>query len=555
MSEVDASPRKYALRRKQALEQERSSWLPEWKDVSNIIIPWRGRYATTDAGRNQHSSKTKNIYDSTATRAHGVLEAGLMAGNTSPARQWFRLKTPDDSLNEYHSVKLWLDDSVKVMRGVFARSNTYKMLRALYGELGGFGIGCAIMEQHQRETVHHNWLTAGEYCVAANDEGKVDTILREFPMTVEQVVKKFGIENVSTTLKNRWDRHDYNGYVDILHIIEPRHKRNPLSMMAKDKPFKSVYFESKGGEEKTLRESGYNKFPGLCPRWALATSTDVYSMSPASVALPHVKQLQQQQLRKAQAIDYMTKPPLVMPSSMVNQPYNTLPSGVTFSDDVNGGVRTAFEVKLNLEHLLRDIEDVRNQIEEAFFTDLFLMLANDDRSGTTAHEIALRHEEKLLMLGPMLESLYGEGLEPLVENTFLECLNAGLLPPIPKELEGVELSIEFVSTLAQAQRAVGVQSLDRVIGTIANIASFRPEAADKLDVDKAIDEYADAFGVDPSVIVANEDVVKIRDARAKAQAQREQMEALPGMASAMKDAAAANGGQMPALTGYGGTGL
>jgi len=397
-------------------------------------------------------------------------------------------------------------------------------------------------------------MTAGEYCLAANQNGKVDTILREFAMTVENVVGMFGIANVSQSVKNQYERHNYNAYVDVIHLIEPRKERNLRSRLNKDKAFKSCYYESKGSEEKVLKEGGYDNFPGLAPRWSLATSTDVYSAGPGSHALPHVKELQHMKLRKAQAIDYMTKPPLQMPSSMQSRPFNTMPNGITFTDDTSKGIKTAFEVRLDLGHLLEDIRDVREQVNQAFFTDLFMMLANDTRSGTTAQEIAMRHEEKLLMLGPVLENLYGEALEPLVENTFLMCLEADLFPPIPKELEGVELNIEFVSTLAQAQRAVGVQSLDRVIGTIANIAQFRPEAADKLDVDKAIDEYADAYGVDPSLMVANEKVAIIRKARNDLQAAQQMAELSTKMPQP-----AQGGGQpqsaAPPLTGYGGTGL
>lgn len=552
MATETISPRKYALKRKTALENERSSWLPELKDVSENIVPWRGRFTTTETNRNQHTSRLKKLYDSTGTRAHAVLEAGLMSGNTSPARPWFRLKTPDATLNEFHSVKEWLDDSAKIMRTVFSRANTYKMLRAIYAELGAFGVGVAIGDRSYNTVIHHNWLTAGEYCLAANQDGKIDTIMREYAATVEQVVNTFGLANVSDSVKHRWERFDYNSYVDVIHLIEPRRQRNMRSKLAKDKAFKSCYYEAKGSEDKVLRESGYDRFPGLAPRWGLATSTDVYCPGPGAHALPHVKELQHLKLRKAQAVDYLTKPPLQMPSSMASRPYSTLPGGITFTDDTSKGVRTQFETRLDLSHLQADIADIRAQIKEAFFYDLFLMLANDTRSGTTAHEIALRHEEKLLMLGPVLENLYGECLQPLVEDTFVACFEAGVLPPPPSELNEQDIQIEFVSTLAQAQRTVGVQALDRVIGTVANIAAFRPEAADKLDVDKAVDEYADAFGVDPSIIVANDKVAIVRKARddlAAAQNAAELATKMPQAAGAVEQQG------MPPLTGYGGTGL
>lgn len=559
-TEGKLSKRQYAIKRKVALDAERDTWLPEWKDITSYIAPWRGRYQTADANRNKHSAKTKNIYDMCATRAHGVLEAGLMAGNTSPARPWFRLKTPDDALNEYHAVRVWLDDVSKILRLIFAKSNTYKMLRATYAELSLFSVSASIMDRSFNTVVHHNWLTAGEYSVGANDEGRVDTISREFSMTVEQLVAKFGYDNCSKFVRDQYDRFNYNKPVDVLHLIEPRKDRNPYGKTSKDKPFKSCYYELKGTEDNTLRESGYDRFPALVPRWMLATSTDLYGAGPGSIALPHVKQLQQMQLRKAQAIDYQTRPPLQLPSSLTHKPYNLLPGGNTFVSDTSqqGGIRTAFEAQLDIQALLLDIQDVRKQIKDVFFEELFLMLANDDRSGVTAYEIARRHEEKLLMLGPVLENLYGECLEPLVEDTFIFALQDGVLPPPPPEMQGQELSIEFVSTLAQAQRAVGMQSVDRLLGAVGNIAQIRPEAVDKLDIDKIIDEYADAYGVDPSLVIANDKVVVIRQKRAELEAAQQQQAALPGAARAARDLSEAGvdpSQAAPSLTGYSGGGL
>lgn len=38
------------------------------------------------------------------------------------------------------------------------------------------------------------------------------------------------------------------------------------------------------------------------------------------------------------------------------------------------------------------------------------------------------------------------------------------LPPPPPELEGMDLQVDFISPLAQAQRAVGTAAIDRVVG-------------------------------------------------------------------------------------------
>ncbi|WP_288080831.1 portal protein, partial [Pseudomonas sp.] len=311
----------------------------------------------------------------------------------------------------------------------------------------------------------------------------------------------------------------------------------------------SCYFEQGMDADKVLRESGFEQFPVLAPRWAVR-SGDVYGHSPGMEALGDIKQLQHEQLRKAQGIDYKTKPPLQVPISMKNRDVEALPGGVSFVDmsGPTGGIKTAFEVNLDLSHLLLDIQDVRTRIRSSFYADLFLMLANQTDSRMTATEVAERHEEKLLMLGPVLERLQNELLDPLIEMAFDYMMEAGIVPPPPDELQGMELNVEYVSMLSQAQRAVGTNSIDRFIGTMGQVAQAKPEILDNIDADKLADTYADMLGVDPELLVPPEKVQAIRDQRAQAQAQAAQQQQIANGAQAARNLSAANTGGKNALT-------
>ncbi len=296
----------------------------------------------------------------------------------------------------------------------------------------------------------------------------------------------------------------------------------------------SYTFEVGGNPKDFLRESGYKDFPALVPRWATAGG-DIYGNSPGMECLGDVKQLQHEQLRKAQVIDYQTKPPLQVPTAMKNRDVESLPGGISFYDGQTAGIKTAFEVNLNLQHLLGDIQDVRERIRGGFYADLFLMLANATDTRMTATEVAERHEEKLLMLGPVMERLHNELLDPLIDMTFQRMLEAGAIPPPPQELQGMELSVEFVSMLAQAQRAIGTNSVDRYVANLGSVASFKPEVLDKFDADKWADAYADMLGVDPNLIVGTDQVAVVRQARAKMDAQRAQMEQVKQMSEVGKN--------------------
>ncbi len=530
-----------------ALKTERDSWMTHWQELSEYLLPRSGKFLNSkqNDGRRRHN----RIYDSTGTRALRVLAAGMMAGMTSPARPWFRLTTADPELDESAGVKSWLADVTRLMQMVFARSNTYRSLHGIYEELGAFGTGASILVNDFDTVIHHHPLTIGEYAIATNYKGEVNTLFREFKMTVGQMVAEFGKDKVSTSVRSLYENKRLDVWIPVLHCIEPRLDREQGKRDSKNMAFRSVYIDPAANDGKVLRESGFNEFPAIAPRWS-ASGGDVYGNSPGMESLGDIKQLQHEQLRKAQAIDYQTNPPLQMPVSAKGQEVNTLPGGVSYVDTNNpqGGIRSAFEVPLRLDYLLEDIRDVRERIKGSFYADLFLMLSGSNIGTMTATEVAERHEEKLLMLGPVLERLHNEMLYPMIDLAFNAMAEAGILPSPPPELQGMELRAEFVSMLAQAQRAVGTNSIDRFVGNLGVVAGIKPDVLDKFDSDRWADAYADMLGVDPELIVPGEQVAIIRQQRAQAQAQvREQAVAAQGAAVA-KDLSIAGGGGPEGLT-------
>jgi hypothetical protein len=533
--------REIALQRWGQLVIDRSSWFDHWRELAHWTLPRSGRFLDTSAASapNRGEKKHGHILDNTAQRSVGITTAGLMSGASSPARPWFKLRTPHDDLNERPAAKQWLNIVEKRMRDIFNQSNTYRALRQMYQELVVFGTGADIVLEDFENVLHNYPMTIGEYAIDTNDKGLVDTVYRKFDMRVGQLVQKFGYARCSQTVQNMYDRRSLNAYIPVLHAIEPRRERNPLKATNTNMPWSSCYYEVGGNDQDYLRESGFQFFPGLLPRWE-TRAADVYGSSPGMMALGDTKQLQQEQLRKSQGIDFLSLPPLQAPA---NTKVNMTPGSVTYVDTTNNPIKNLMDVRLDLQHLLADIQDVRGRIERAYYVDMFLLIIGDSRiQPATAREIAERHEEKLLMLGPVLESLHDEMLSPLIEIAFSYMLRGGLIPPPPREMENIPLVVQFVSLLAQAQRLVGLSSIDRLLGTVLNAASIVPQMAtmfDKIDTDQLVDVYADTLGVDPTLIVADDQVAFIRAERQQQMQQQQAIEAAPQVAKAAKDAAQA----------------
>lgn len=523
-----------------SLKNERQSWIPHWREISEVLTPRSGRFLVTD--NNKGDKRHQNIIDNSGTRALRTLSGGMMAGLTSPARPWFRLTTMSPELDESYDVKVWMSQVTSLMQMIFNRSNVYRALHTAYEEMGAFGTSAIIVLDDFDHVVHCMPLTIGEYAIATDARGRVDTLYREFRLTVSSMVREFSYSNCSSRVQGLYDQHRWDEWITVINAIEPREERDPSKLDNKNMPFRSVYFEEGAEKGKLLRESGFRNFPCLVGRWAVSGG-DIYGTSPGMEALGDLRQLQQEQLRKSQAIDYQSNPPILLPADMKDDASAIVPGGTIFVDSTAQSqiVRSAYEVNLNLQYLLPDIQDIRQRIDEAFYKDIFLMLTEQRIDRMTATEVAERHEEKMLMLGPVLDRLNNEMLDPLITLVFQRMIEANLVPPVPDELNGMELNVDFISILAQSQKAITTNAVDRFINNLGVVAQMKPEAMDKFDADYWVDAYADSLGIDPRYIVSGKQVALIRQQRAEQQQAAQQMAAAQQLASTAKDLSSAVG--------------
>jgi len=534
LSGVDSGKKSAAYKRYKKLENDRYSWRNHWMEITDYLLPRRGRYlieSQASKGRKRNSK----IVDNTGGHSLRTLSAGMMSGLTSPARPWFRLQTTDESTMERPGVKNWFAEAEAIIRRVLAGSNFYNTMSTAYTELGAFGTHAILRRRHPEKLVHFRPYTAGEYVIAENDYGEVDTLAREFTMTVAQVVERFVIDpltgepdwdKVSDPVKRHWDMRNYDEQVQIVHMIQPR-RQSEIDAYKRDginRPIQDCYFEVGGKKDVFLQESGYDRKPFFVARWDVLGG-DVYGVSPAMEQLGDIKQLQHEQRRKAEAIDKMVNPPMVGSNSLKGKPTTVLPGHTTYVDPQAGsvGFQPAYQVQPRIGEMQQDILEVQQRIQRGFYADLFAMMINSDRRQMTATEVAERHEEKLVLLGPVLQRLNTEFLDPMIEDVFFLALEAGLLPDLPEELQGADIEIKYISLLAQAQEAVAATGIERTYAFAASMAEVDPGILDNLDGDEAIREYSEILGNSPGVLRDKRVVEEIRADRVARQEQERQM--------------------------------
>ena len=167
------------------------------------------------------------------------------------------------------------------------------------------------------------------------------------------------------------------------------------------------------------------------------------------------------------------------------------------------------------------------------------MTSMSDRRQVTAAEIAERHEEKLIVLGPVLEILDYELLSKVIEAAFHYMMEANLVPDAPEAMVGMPIKVEYTSLLAQAQKTIGVAAIERTMGFAGSLAQLRPEVLDNLNPDDMLREFVDQVGPPPNTLAAPKDVATLRQQRAEAQAAAQQQEQMAAMADTMNKGAGA----------------
>ncbi len=503
------------------MRQKRYSWWLHWRELGDYILPRRYRWLVTAQQQNRGSQLNYNIIDSTGTLAARTLASGMMAGITSPTRPWFKLKI--DGYEDDYEVGAWLSEVEKRMMRVFQESNFYTAMAVMYFDLVVFGSACIIIYEDYENVIHCCNPCLGEFFFELDYKFEVNTVAREFTMTYDQIFKQFGEKNVSEDVRrSQGNGNNGLGTKDklILHLIEPNDDFHDV--VSSNFKWREVYWEAGGDTREVLSTKGFHDWPCMTPRWDV-TANDPYGRSPGMDAIGDIKQLQQEQKRKAQAIDKMVNPPMLYDVALKNQPASVLPGGATYVNGLQSGregARPLYMVDPKIGEIRQDIMDVQNRIKITFQNDLFTGIT-DLQTVRTATEIDARREEKLVLLGPVLERILGEGLGKAIDRAWGIMWRGKLLPVPPSSLHGqpTNIQIDYISMLAMAQKGLATAAIEKIWGFVGSLASVNPGIINKLDPYETVDQYGEALGVSPKIIVPTD------DAKAAMAAQQQKAEA------------------------------
>ena len=563
---------KRLTRRVAELDRARQDFVEIWKDVRDYIYPdsslglsssytstgtdtadsgaagmWTANVREPESGQHRYGE----IYDGAPISAVEIFTAGVYSGTVPPTAPWlrFRVKGMNREQQDQTPVKRYLDECVEEIQHALHRWGLYEAFHQAIHELAVYGTACAgVYDDPEHECVVERY-TCGEYWLGLSPAGKVQTTAIQRMLTVQQLVEEYGLEECSDRVQELYKRDKLDERVAVLRVIEPNDSRMKGALRphwfenGEDRgqaKFRSVTWESgERSKSRVLRIEGYNSFPILAPRWSL-TGNAAYGRSPGMRALNDSLVLQATHKKVLTALDMQIEPPLAVDAALAAEDLNRNPRGVNYVDGIMSQGRAPIMPLHNVQvpwQLPQWVEEAaKANIREAFFTDLFLLIASQPMSSRmTATEVLARQQEKVQILGPSYQRIVRELVEAALDRTWEVLRASGRLPEPPPALEGRTLEYEFVSPLQTALQMTRLTGLNQLVGWVGNAAQFAPEVRHKVRWDEAVDFVAEVANVPAHLVTADEDYDRIlqaqaRDQQAQVQAEREQIQAQTALA-------------------------
>lgn len=512
-----------------------SWWMENWADLAEFILPRRSIWLTQSSGgiptpNNMLRGReiNKSIVDPTATYAARICSGGIVSGLVSPSRPWFKMTAAIGRNDLDDDARKWLDNTEQMIYTTLAASNFYESEAQAKEDVVVFGTAPVIIYEDARDIFRFYNPCVGEYYLGNDGSNRTNALYRQFLETISQTIDFFGADSSPDEIKAMWAQK--GSALDqeriISHAIEPNFGigDDDLGKVPGNFTWREIYWVWSAAGVKPLSKRGFHEQPFAIDRWSIQ-SNDAYGRSPGMDVLPDVMQLQVMTRRLAEAIEKQVRPPLLADMQLKNQPSSSRPGDVTYVSKLGPetGMRSIYNVNPDVKAMSENIAQIEARIKTGLFVDLFLMLEQNPKDDTTAYEIAAKIQEKLAVLGPVIENMLGV-LKIKLKRIFSILKRKGFIDPPPPSLRGVPLDVTFISMLALAQKAAATGGLERIVALIGNMSAIYPNIKNILDEEAYVRTMNDLLGNQQKIIRSPAQYKQINDMAAKAAQATSQMQ-------------------------------
>ena len=490
----------------------RGLWEDHWQEIIDYIFPRRGDVVGERADGQKY---TFRLLDNTGVQSNELLAGMLHSLLTNPDVFWFEFTSGNVELDQKDAVRKWYQQVIRQIHSTLNNSNFQTEVAEMYLDITSLGTGCQHIEESDENIVRFMTYFIKEYYIGEDYHGRVSELDRKWKWPASQCIAKWGRDMMPPKLLEEFDR-GKDEPVEIIHSVYPGYVADS-KMEDGDDIWISQYILPTYEHE--IEFGKFNTFPYVVPRWGKA-SGEIYGRSPGMNALPEMKVLNKMNETMLIGAQKIVDPPVQLPDDGFVMPFITRPGGINY---YRAGTEVAKPIfnDTRIDFGFQAMEDRRQRVRDAFYVDQLKLRQGGPMM--TATEVMQRTEEAMRLLGPMLGRMHQEYLKPMIERVYAIMLKRNKLPPVPVELDGIQLDVKYSSLIAKAQRMSDVQNITRTLETVAPFLQLDPQGADNFNVDNIVRLVAGILGFPQEAIRNADEVLAAREQ--KVQAQQEMMQA------------------------------
>ncbi len=505
-------------RTKTQLETEKEPFVQKWKQIARNMSSSYGDWGHEAPGT-KRLDETADVFDNTANESSNLMADGLMGTCFGRSIAWFNMLFEEDDINKDKEASKWLAGAEEKIYRQLNRSNFYDEARQLVRMGADFSTAVMWMGDDVEEGMPYFSMIHPKDCWLMNNRhGKADTLFRDIWLTRDDAVAEFGEKNLPKTLV---ESEDYTKKWKFCQYVGPATRFKMKDVKGKG-AFISVYW-CELQPDKTVREERYITKPFVAWRWNRDPEGSAYgTQGPGLMQLSNIitaNILSKNILQKSQLI---ASPPIKRTEGLV---INLLPAGIT---DLKAGQDFApVNITGDLSFTEVERERVRKCIQDAYYTNFFLMLSRSVDKQKTATEVAALMTEQSNIMAAFFNRLADEFLEPVIEFVYQNELDNRRLDKLPEGIKSIaeqDLKVDFISPMFLIQKlSHATENPMKALAQILQLAQAHPDILMKIDWDKTVDLIAKGYNVDKQILLDEETYRKLT---AAVQQQRQQQEAI-----------------------------
>ena len=488
---------------------KREPYMTRWREIRKYQLPYVGQFDGEDDETTAANRKDTHIYHGVTWEANQIFAAGIMSGLTPPNRKWFRMAFDSQDLSDNTDLGKLLDERMNIINSVLERSNFYTAIHSCYLELA-FGQAPLGIFPDSKNGVHFVSYPIGSYAMETGADGNIEYFCRKYKMSARQLVEKFGEENVPRNVREELanDGAGLKANHTVVWYVEPNQNADLNKLGGQYLPYLSVYYVEGSEENEFLYIGGFYEFPVPVARY-LITGNESYGKGPGWFAEGDSKVLQLMEKDRMVAIELGVKPPVQASPDMANKGINMIPGGKTYRAGDNK-IEPLFNVgATNLQHLEAAIEQQVERIKREYNANLFMMLDELSDKTMTAREVLERNQEKMAILGPVVQRMQFEFLGRIIERVYNTLDRAHIFPEpedpeMAQMLAQQDIKIEYISPLAQAQKMSGLVNIEQAVAFAGNLSQFDQTILKKMNWAETLNQYFALVGA-PAAIKRTDD--------------------------------------------------